>query len=141
MVVFRALRTAATGDLFAWRGVPRIMPEHGGSAVAFPQTLAKAQTAVKNVDTLITGHSKVMAWKDWLEYREFVAEFVAQVRAANLAGKTVDQALGGLRMPEKYRACDPKVTSTTELRSDADCAYRMDQAKADAQIISDELKR
>jgi hypothetical protein len=82
-----------------------------------------------------------MAWKDWLEYRDFVAEFVAQVQAANKAGKTVDQASAGLRMPEKYRVCDPKVASTTELRSDADCAYRMDQAKADAQIIYDEVKR
>jgi hypothetical protein len=141
VVVFRALRAAATGDLFAWRGVPRIMPEDGGSALAFPQTLAKAQAAVKNVDTLITGHSKVMAWKDWLEYRQFVAEFVGQVQAASKAGKTVDLALAGLSMPAKYRACDAKVTSTTELRPDADCAYRMDQAKADVQIIYDELKK
>jgi hypothetical protein len=138
-VVFPALRAAATGDLFAWRGVPRIMPEDGGSALAFPQTLAKAQAAVKNVDTLLTGHSKVMAWKDWVEYREFVAEFVAQVQAAHKVGKTVDQALAGLRMQDKYRACDPTLTSTTELRADANCAYRMDQAKADAQIIYDEL--
>ena len=141
VVVFRALRAAATGDLFAWRGVPRIMPEDGGSALAFAQTLAKAQAGVRNVDTLITGHSKVMAWKDWLEYRNFVAEFVSQVQAASKAGKTVDQALAGLHLPEKYKPCDPKVTSTTELRSDADCAYRMDQAKADAQIIYDELRK
>ena len=141
VVVFRALRAAATGDLFAWRGVPRIMPEDGGSALAFPQTLAKAQAAVKNIDTLVTGHSKVMAWKDWLEYREFVAEFTAQVQAANKAGRTVDQAVAGLRMPEKYRVCDPKVTATTELRTDADCSYRMDQARADAQIIYDELRK
>jgi glyoxylase-like metal-dependent hydrolase (beta-lactamase superfamily II) len=140
VIVFPSVRAAATGDLFAWRGVPRIMPEDGGSAVAFPQTLAKAQAAIKNVDTLITGHSKVMTWKDWVEYREFVAEFVAQVRAANKAGKTVDQAVG-LSMPQKYRVCDPKVTATTELRSDADCSYRMDQAKADAQIIYDEEKK
>jgi hypothetical protein len=82
-----------------------------------------------------------MAWKDWLEYREFVAQFVAQVQAAHRAGKTVDQAVAGLRMQRKYRVCDPTVTSTTELRSDADCAYRMDQAKADAQIIYDEMKK
>jgi cyclase len=141
VVVFPALRAAATGDLFAWRGVPRIMPEDGGGALAFPQTLAKAQATVKNVDTLVTGHSKVMAWKDWLEYREFVAEFVAQVQAANKAGKTVGEAVAGLSMPKKYRACDPKVVSTTELRADADCAYRMDQAKADAQIVYDEMKK
>jgi glyoxylase-like metal-dependent hydrolase (beta-lactamase superfamily II) len=141
VVVFPALRAAATGDLFAWRGVPRIMPEDGGSAVAFPQTLAKAQATIRDVDTLVTGHSKVMAWKDWIEYREFLAEFVTQVQAANKAGRTIDQALGGLRMPGKYRTCDPKLTSTTELRADADCAYRMDQARADAQIIYDEMKK
>ena len=141
VVVFRALKTAATGDLFAWRGVPRIMPEDGGSALAFPQTLAKAQATVKNVETLITGHSKVVAWKDWLEYHDFVAEFVTQVQTANKAGKTVDEALAGLHLSEKYRPCDPKSTVTTELRSDAECAYRMDQAKTDAQIVYDELKK
>ena len=78
---------------------------------------------------------------DWQEYREFVAEFVSEVQAAKKAGKSVDQALAGLKMPEKYRVCDPKLTSTTELRTDADCAYRMDQAKADAEIVYDELGR
>ena len=139
VVVFPALRAAATGDLFAWRGVPRVMPEDGGSVLQFPETLARAHKSVKGVDTLITGHSKVVAWKDWLEYREFLSEFVAQVRAAHKAGKTVDEALAGLRMPDKYNVCDPKVTATTELRADADCAYRLDQAKADAQIIFEEI--
>jgi glyoxylase-like metal-dependent hydrolase (beta-lactamase superfamily II) len=141
VIVFPALEAAATGDLFAWRGVPRVMPEDGGSALAFPETLARAQRTLKGVETLITGHSKVVAWKDWLEYRDFLTEFVAQVRTANKAGKSVDDAVAGLKMPEKYKVCDPKVTTTTELRPAADCAYRMDQAKADAQIIFDELKK
>src|SRR5438128_2515240 len=57
VIVFPALRTAVMGDLFARKWAPLVDASNGGSAVAFPQTLAKAVTGLKNVDTVITGHS------------------------------------------------------------------------------------
>jgi hypothetical protein len=64
------------GDLFAWQGVPRLMAEDGGSTIEFPETLRKAQAAIKNIDTIITGHTRIMRWQEWVEQREFVTEYV-----------------------------------------------------------------
>jgi cyclase len=141
VIVFPALRAAAVGDLFAWRGVPRVMTDDGGSMHDFPETLSKQQAAVKNVDVVTSGHSKVMQWADWVEYKDFLTEYVKQISASYKAGKTVDEAVAALSMPEKFKLCDPKSTVTTELATTAlDCKYRSDQAKADAQILYDELK-
>ena len=42
VIVFPALRTAVMGDLFARKWAPLVDAGNGGSAVAFPQTLARA---------------------------------------------------------------------------------------------------
>jgi cyclase len=140
-IVFPAIRAAAVGDLFAWRGVPRVMTEDGGSVLDFPKTLEKAQSTIKNVDVLTSGHSKAMQWAEWVEYKDFLSSFVNQVRASKQAGKTVDEAVAALAMPDKFKLCDAKVTTTIELQTSGsmDCRYRSDQAKADAQIVYDEL--
>ena len=57
VIVFPALRTAVMGDLFARKWAPLVDTNNGGSATAFPQTLAKVVSGIKNVDTVITGHS------------------------------------------------------------------------------------
>jgi len=141
VIVFRGARVAAVGDLFAWRGVPRVMPEDGGSVLAFPDTLANAQSSIANVDAITSGHSRSMPWSDWMEYKDFVSEFVKQVRAAKAAGKTVDEAVAALKMPDRFKLCDPRSTVTVELQASgaADCRYRSDQARADAQILYEEL--
>src|SRR5206468_2772564 len=56
-VVFRNLRVMHAGDAFATKGQPLIDANNGGSGVAYPQTIAKAARGIKNVDTVITGHS------------------------------------------------------------------------------------
>jgi cyclase len=91
-VVFPALRTMHAGDMFAWKALPYIDVMSGGSVAAHPQTLAKAIATVKNVDTVITGHTPVLAWKDMVEYAEFSKEFVTWAQSEMKAGKTVDQA-------------------------------------------------
>src|SRR6266545_4278331 len=53
MIYFPALRVLQTGDLFARKDAPRIDPANGGSGVQYPQTLAKAVAAFKNVDTVV----------------------------------------------------------------------------------------
>jgi glyoxylase-like metal-dependent hydrolase (beta-lactamase superfamily II) len=50
-VLFRNARVLHTGDAFANRGQPNIDLANGGSGVAYPDTLAKAASTIKNVDT------------------------------------------------------------------------------------------
>ena len=139
VIVFPALRTAVMGDLFARKWAPLVDAGNGGSAVAFPQTLARAVAGIKDVDTVITGHSTttigsgrdmtfirsnpVMKWADLQEYADFTRDLVAASEAAIKAGKSVDEAAGGLKLPDKYKD------------------YNMANLKADVQRVYDELKR
>src|SRR5258706_7417168 len=59
-VVFPALRVLHTGDLFAWKDGPFCDRTNGGSCVALPRTLQKAIAGIKDVDTIIPGHSPMM---------------------------------------------------------------------------------
>ena len=63
-VVFPAVRTLHTGDMFAWKALPYIDTSNGGSVIAHVQTLAKATSTFKNVDTVITGHTPVLTWNE-----------------------------------------------------------------------------
>jgi glyoxylase-like metal-dependent hydrolase (beta-lactamase superfamily II) len=101
-VVFRALRTMHAGDIFARKGTPLLDMNNGGSGVKIGDTLAKAAAGIKNVDTVIPGHSTVMTWADFLEYGEFNREFLNATQAAIKAGKTADQALADLKLPAKF---------------------------------------
>jgi len=53
VVVFKALRVAHIGDLFARKGTPLIDTNNGGSGVAYPKTVKNAATKIKNVDSVI----------------------------------------------------------------------------------------
>ncbi len=139
VIVFPALRTAVFGDLFARKWAPLVDAGNGGSAVAYPQTLAKAIAGVKNVDSIITGHSSttigsgatakftasgpVMKWADLIEYADFTREFVAAAQAAMKAGKSVDAAVKEMKLPDKYKA------------------YDMANARNDVQRVYEELKK
>ena len=136
IVVFPALRVAATGDLFARKWAPLVDAANGGSASQFPNTLDKAIAGIKDVDQLITGHattpigregtftsfSPISKWSDLQEYAAFTHALVDAARAARAAGKTADEALAGLKLPDKYRD------------------YNMTNARADIQRIYEELK-
>jgi cyclase len=103
-VVFRALRTMHAGDIFARKGTPLLDTNNGGSGVQIGETLGKAAAGIKNVDTVITGHSTVMTWADFQEFGEFNRAFLSAVQASAKAGKMVDQALADLKLPEKFSA-------------------------------------
>ena len=103
-VVFRGLRTVHAGDIFARKGTPLLDMNNGGSGVLIGETLAKAAAGIRNVDTVITGHSTVMTWADLQEVGEFNRAFLAAVQAAIKTGKTADQALADLKLPEKFSA-------------------------------------
>ena len=102
-VVFPALRTMHVGDMFAWKALPYIDPDNGGSVVEQPKTLAKAVATVKNVDTIINGHIPVGTWKDLQEFAGFTADFVAYAEQSLKAGKSVEQAAKDYKVDPKYK--------------------------------------
>ena len=140
VIVLPALRIAIFGDLFARKWAPLVDAGNGGSAVEYPQTLAKAMAGVKNVDTIITGHSSrtigsgatakfepfgpVEKWADLQEYQDFTREFVASAQASMKAGRTVDQAVAEMKLPAKYAAYD-----MANARNDVQRVYEESKAR------------
>ena len=142
VVVFPQKRTAYLGDLFPDKAAPVIDTANGGSAVAFPETLAKAVAAIDGIDRVITGHGPIpttyagrgrrdrgarRAWTGWMtwdglaEYADFNRDFLASVQASYESGRSVDEAAANLDLPERY----------------AD--YGMEQARANVEAIYNEL--
>jgi glyoxylase-like metal-dependent hydrolase (beta-lactamase superfamily II) len=120
-VVFPSLRIVHTGDMFAWKDAPFIDRSNGGSGVQLPATLAKAIAGIKNVDTVIPGHSPVMAWKDLQEFQRFTSDLLNESRAAMKAGKSVDDAAASIaNLTSKYPG------------------YKSERIKAAVQAIYDE---
>jgi glyoxylase-like metal-dependent hydrolase (beta-lactamase superfamily II) len=102
-VVFPALRFAHSGDIFAGKSLPLIDTNNGGSGVEIGASLAKAHDGIKNVDSIITGHSTVMTWADLAEYAQFNKDFAADVEAGLKAGKTADDIAASWKIADKYQ--------------------------------------
>jgi cyclase len=104
IVVFPALRTAHTGDLFQGKSLPLVDPDNGGSVLHYVETLNKTHTGIKNVDTVINGHSNTTTtWDDLKQFAEFNQEWVAWAQAGLKAGKTPQQlADEGWNVPAKF---------------------------------------
>jgi glyoxylase-like metal-dependent hydrolase (beta-lactamase superfamily II) len=102
-VVFRSIRVMHAGDVFANKGQPLIDRNNGGSGVAYPETIRRATASIKNVDTVITGHSTVMKWQDLVNYGEFNKLFLEHAKASLAAGKTAEQAMADFKLPEKFK--------------------------------------
>jgi glyoxylase-like metal-dependent hydrolase (beta-lactamase superfamily II) len=132
IVVFPALRVAHVGDLYAAKAPPVIDADNGGSALALPQTLAKAAAELRDVDRVIPGHmtaptgpagAVVPTWNEFQQYANFTSDFVSAIRAAIEAGKSVEEAVTGLRLRQRYRD------------------YSLEGAEATARAIAEELNR
>ena len=103
-VVFRTARVVHAGDAFANKGQPLIDRNNGGSGIAYPETIAKAAKGIGNVDTVINGHSPVtMKLQDLADFGEFNRLFLEHARASLKAGKTPEQAMMDLKLPEKFK--------------------------------------
>jgi cyclase len=102
-VVFRNLKVMHAGDVFPRKSTPFIDRNNGGNGVLYPETLAKVAANVKDVDTVIPGHSAVTTWAAFVEYGEFIKTAVDEVKKAKAAGKTAEQALAEFKLPEKYK--------------------------------------
>ena len=66
--------------------------------------LAKVVETIKNVDIVITGHSNTtMKWQDFVDYGEFNRLFLEHAQASLKAGKTAEQAMADLKLPDKLK--------------------------------------
>lgn len=102
IVVFTGLGVAHTGDLFAWKGVPYIDVNNGGSGVGYGRTVLAAADGITGVDMVIPGHSPVMTWADFREFGEFNRDFLAAVEAGRAAGRSAAETAASLDLPERY---------------------------------------
>ena len=100
-VVFKNLRVMHAGDAFANKGFPLIDRNNGGSGVAYPDTIQKAVKGVKNVDTIINGHSPTtMKWQDLVEWGEFNRYFLNYAQQSLKAGKSAEEAMKEFKVPD-----------------------------------------
>jgi cyclase len=121
-VVFPALRVMHTGDMFAWKDAPTLDANNGGSGVEYAATIGKALATVKNVDTLIVGHSPLRTIPELREYQRFMTDFVAAASDAKKAGKSVDEAAASIDLSSTYRG------------------YGKERYKAAIQVVYNEVK-
>jgi hypothetical protein len=90
------------GDIFTGKNIPGLDAVNGGSGLAIADSLTKAAATVKNIDTIITGHSGTMAVADLREYAQFNRDFANDVRTAKAAGKSADEVAKEWKIPTKY---------------------------------------
>ncbi len=121
-VVFPALRVLHTGDMFAWKDGPLCDRNNGGSCVALPRTLQKVIAGIKNVDTIIPGHSPMQKPADLQMFQTFTADLLAHATDAMKAGKSVDDATASFKV-DKYPG------------------YKNERVKGSIQAVYDELKK
>jgi cyclase len=121
-IVFPALRVLHTGDMFAWKDAPFCDLTNGGSCVALPRTLQKVIAGIKDVDTIIPGHSPMMAPKDLEMFQRFTADLLSHATNEMKAGKSVDDATAAFKV-DKYPG------------------YKNERVKAAIQAIYDELNK
>jgi cyclase len=109
-VVFPALRTAHVGDLFASKGLPLVDAANGGSVLHYADTLNKGYKGIKNVDTVINGHSSsTTTWADLKEFVDFNQDFLTWAQGALKSGKTPEAAAAEWKVPEKYAGYSSQV--------------------------------
>jgi cyclase len=102
-VVFTAARAMHTGDMFQLKWLPFIDPSSGGSAVAYPETLAKAAAGIKNVDTIIPGHAPIMTWRDMTEHVEVLQHFLKAAQDGLKAGRSAEEVAKAYKIPDQYK--------------------------------------
>jgi len=120
-VLFPSLRIVHAADIFSGKNVPLLDANNGGSAVAIADSLQKGYDTLKNVDTIITGHSTQMTMADLKEYIAFNREFLNDVKAAKNAGKSADEVAATWKIPAKYTGYAP--ADANRLKNNVRLAY------------------
>jgi hypothetical protein len=65
--------------------------------------LKNAASRIKDVETVIPGHSPVTDWKAFQEFAEFNRAFLEEVQQSKKEGKSVEDAAAALKLPEKFK--------------------------------------
>jgi cyclase len=120
-IVFRELRVAHAGDIFSGKNLPLLDMNNGGSGVEIGDSLAKAHAGIKNVDTIIPGHSTLMTWADLAEYAQFNKDFLRDVRAAAASGKSADAFAGTWKPAATYKGYN---IAEARLKTNAEAVYK-----------------
>jgi glyoxylase-like metal-dependent hydrolase (beta-lactamase superfamily II) len=111
-VVFPAARTLHAGDMYPRNQMPFIdVANNSGSAVEFAGTLQKAVSTIKNIETVVGGHTpSPVTWNDFTTYTGFYTDFLAAAQAGAAKGTSVDDFAKAYRVPEKYKGfqADPQ---------------------------------
>jgi glyoxylase-like metal-dependent hydrolase (beta-lactamase superfamily II) len=104
-VVFPAVRAMHTGDMYPRAHMPFVdVQSSGGAAVDFNDTLRKAVSTIKNVDTVIGGHTpSPVTWNDFVVYTEFYSDFLAAARESIKKGVTAEEFAKAYQIPAKYK--------------------------------------
>ena len=103
-VVFPALRVAHVGDLFAFKQPPILDANAGGSGIEYSRTVMKAYSGIKDVDTIINGHTPTTTrWADLKEYADYMTTFIGYAESQMKAGKSADEAATGYTVPEQFK--------------------------------------
>lgn len=118
VVVFPALRVAHVGDLFRGKGPALLDANAGASGLDYSQTLMKAYSTVKDVDTVINGHmTTTTTWADVKEYADYMAAFVAYAKSQIEAGMSAEQAAAAFTTPERFKGyAAPAVTVKSDIQ-------------------------
>lgn len=125
-VVFAALRTMHIGDVFAAKDLPIMDANNGGCGIDYGKTIAKGAASIRNVDTIITGHSNTtMTMADLRQYGQFVTDFANDVQAAKKSGKSVEDVVKTWKPAATYAG----YAKPQEAR-----------VRSDAQVVWDESK-
>ena len=113
------------GDIFPGKNLPLLDTNNGGSGARDPRFAEEGgRRRVKNIDTIITGHSTTMTVKDLVEYADFNRDFMGAMRDAKKAGKSVADTASAWKIAPKYTG------------------YTIDpgRLKTNVQVLFDELK-
>jgi cyclase len=111
-VVFPAVRTMHAGDMFPRAHMPFIdVAANSGSAVEFSETLQKAVSTIKNVDTVVGGHTpSPVTWNDFTTYTDFYKDFLTAAQDSMKKGTAAEAFAKAYRVPDKYKGfrADPQ---------------------------------
>jgi glyoxylase-like metal-dependent hydrolase (beta-lactamase superfamily II) len=102
-ILYAGLRTLQAGDMFPWKDAPFIDRSNGGSGVAWPNSLAKLLSTVKEFDTVIPGHIPVTNRAALEEFQRFTTDLLAAVQSAKKAGQSADAATASINLSTKYK--------------------------------------
>jgi cyclase len=124
-IVFTAAKVVHAGDLFSGKNLPLIDVKNGGTATGYPQTLARAADGLKNVDTIITGHSTTLPFAALKEYAAFNDEFLTWAQSEMKAGKSADEAVAEFKPSPQF----------------ASYTVQPERLKSNIQVVYDESKK